>query len=124
MNVNVNHGITGNGVDQPFGGVQVCVPGSTTKCQIITGLLIDTGSYGLRIFSQALTIHLPSQTSGPDAIAECAFFGSLTTWGRVATADVTMGSEPTIQTCRFRSSIPTSLPWDIVLRPAIKSTCE
>lgn len=96
MNVNVNHGITGNGVDQPFGGVQVCVPGSTTKCQIITGLLIDTGSYGLRIFSQALTIHLPSQTSGPDAIAECAFFGSLTTWGRVATADVTMGSEPTI----------------------------
>ncbi len=96
MNANVNHGLTGNGVDQLFGAIKVCVPGSTTQCQIISGLLLDTGSFGLRIFAQALNIHLPVQTSGTDRIAECAFFGSLTTWGRVATADVTLAGEPTI----------------------------
>ncbi len=97
MNANVKGGITGHGIDQPFGAVKVCVPGSTTQCQIISGLLIDTGSFGLRIFSQALTVHLPPQMSGPDRVGECAFFGSVTAWGRVATADVTMGGEPTIQ---------------------------
>ena len=97
MNANVTHGVTGQGVEQPFGAIKVCMPGSTTKCQIISGLLIDTGSFGLRIFSQALSVHLPVQTSGADRIAECAAFGSFAVWGRVATADVTMGGEPTIQ---------------------------
>jgi len=96
INANVFHGLSGNGVDQPFGSVVVCVPGSTTQCQTISRLLIDTGSFGLRIFSQALTISLPVQTSGGQKIAECAYFGSVTTWGRVATADVKMGGEPTI----------------------------
>jgi Protein of unknown function (DUF3443) len=95
MNANVTHGITGFGVDQPFGHITVCVPGTTT-CQIVGGLLIDTGSFGLRIFAQALNIALPVQTSGPDRVAECAFFGSLTAWGRVATADVKLGGEPKI----------------------------
>ena len=95
MNANVTHGVTGQGVEQPFGAIKVCIPG-TTQCQIISGLLIDTGSFGLRIFSQALSVHLPVQTSGSDRIAECAFFGSFAVWGRVATADVTMGGEPTI----------------------------
>jgi hypothetical protein len=97
MNANVTGGVTGQGVDQPFGAIKVCVPGSTTQCQVVSGLLIDTGSFGLRIFSQALTVHLPPQMSGPDRVGECAFFGSVTVWGRVATADVTMGGEPTIQ---------------------------
>src|SRR5512146_78032 len=95
MNANVNHGITGVGVDQLFGAIKVCVPG-TTQCQIISGLLIDTGSFGLRIFGQALTIHLPAQMAGPDRVGECAFFGSFTAWGRIATADVKMGNEPRI----------------------------
>jgi Protein of unknown function (DUF3443) len=95
LNVNVNHGPNSMGVDQPYGHATVCVPGTNT-CQRIGGLLIDTGSYGLRIFSQALTITLPAQTSGPDKIAECVFFGSFTTWGKVATADVKLAGEPTI----------------------------
>ena len=95
LNVNVNHGPNSLGVDEPYGHATVCVPGTNT-CQRIGGLLIDTGSYGLRIFSQALTITLPSQMSDPDIIAECAFFGSSTAWGRVATADVKLAGEPTI----------------------------
>jgi len=96
MNANVNGGVTNQNVDQPFGAIKVCTPG-TQQCQILSGLLIDTASFGLRIFPQALTVHLPGQMSGPDLVSECAFFGSFTAWGRVATADVTMGNEPTIQ---------------------------
>jgi hypothetical protein len=95
LNVNVNHGINGQGVDQPFGHVTVCTPG-TNNCQRIGRLLIDTASFGLRIFAQALTVPLPTEKSGPDAIGECVFFGSSTAWGRVATADVKMAGEPTI----------------------------
>lgn len=95
MTVNITHGITGFGVDQPFTEVTVCVPG-TTKCQAIGSLLVDTGSFGLRLFSQALTVALPVQMSGGERIAECAEFGSATVWGRVATADVKLGNEPKI----------------------------
>jgi Protein of unknown function (DUF3443) len=95
LNVSVNHGPSGAGIDQPYGHATVCVPGTNT-CQRIGGLLIDTASFGLRIFSQALTIALPAQTSGPDKIAECAFFGSGTAWGKVAMADIKLGGEPKI----------------------------
>ncbi len=95
LSVNVNSGINGQGVDLPFGHVTVCTPG-TNNCQRIGRLLIDTASFGLRIFAQALTVPLPTQKSGPDAIGECAFFGSSTAWGNVAMADVRMAGEPTI----------------------------
>jgi uncharacterized protein DUF3443 len=96
MNANVTHGVNGAGADQIYGAVKVCVPGSTIQCETVSGLLIDTGSFGLRIFAQALTVALPVQMSGPSRIAECAFFGTFTTWGRVATADVKLGGEPMI----------------------------
>jgi hypothetical protein len=95
LNVNVNHGPSGLGVDQPYGHATVCTPGTNT-CQRIGGLLIDTASFGLRIFAQVLTIPLPAQTSGPDKIGECVFFGSSTAWGKVAMADVKLAGEPTI----------------------------
>ena len=44
--------------NEPCVSVTVCVPGTST-CQTIDHLLLDTGSTGLRIFSQALTIPLP-----------------------------------------------------------------
>jgi Protein of unknown function (DUF3443) len=95
LNLNVNLGPNGMGVDQPYGHATVCVPGTNT-CQRIGGLLIDTASFGLRIFSQVLTIPLPAQTSGPDKIGECAFFGTSTAWGKIAMADVKLAGEPTI----------------------------
>src|SRR5580658_9326153 len=51
-------------IDGAFTSVTVCVPGSTTSCQTIGGILVDTGSAGLRILSSALTISLPQQTNG------------------------------------------------------------
>jgi hypothetical protein len=80
--------------DGAFTSVTVCAPGSTSNCQTISGILVDTGSSGLRILSSALTISLPQQTnSGGNSVAECAVFEDGITWGPVQTADVEMAGE-------------------------------
>lgn len=71
----------------------VCVPGTST-CQTINDILVDTGSYGLRILAPALTLSLPAQTDGSgNPIGECAPFLAAFTWGPVATADVHISGE-------------------------------
>lgn len=95
VTITVNGGPDSNFVDGAFTSVTVCVPGSATSCQIISGILVDTGSSGLRILSTALTkVSLPQQTnSSGNPIAECAAFASGITWGPVQTADVKMAGE-------------------------------
>ena len=89
----VNSGPNGNYVDGAFASVTLCVP-STSTCQTIGGVLVDTGSSGLRILSSALTIALPQQkTAGGDPIAECLPFLASYTWGPVETADVQIAGE-------------------------------
>jgi hypothetical protein len=79
--------------NEPCVSVTICTPGTTT-CQTIPNILVDTGSYGLRIFSSAISIGLTQETNSTgQAIGECAFFGSLNTWGQVQTADVILGGE-------------------------------
>lgn len=83
-----------NYIDGAFTSVTVCAPASTTNCQTIGGILIDTGSFGLRILSSALTASLPQQTnSGGNPIVECAAFEDGITWGPVVTADVKIAGE-------------------------------
>ena len=92
--ITVNAGPTGNYVDGAFTSVTVCAPGSTTNCQTIGGILVDTGSPGLRILSSALTISLPQQTDGSgNSMAECAVFADGFTWGPIQTADVKIAGE-------------------------------
>lgn len=96
MGITVWAGPYGKYINGPFASVKVCRAG-TAVCQRVGGLLVDTGSFGLRIFGQVLTVGLGSEkTAGGDVIAECSAFGSFTTWGRVAMADVKMGGEPKI----------------------------
>src|SRR5512140_3842602 len=45
--------ITAGYPDKPCVQVKVCAPG-TSQCQTIDDILLDTGSYGLRVFRQAL----------------------------------------------------------------------
>jgi hypothetical protein len=79
--------------DVPFISVTVCVPGTTT-CQTIDHVEVDTGSEGLRIVAPALTLSLPQQTVGTNAIAECVQFGDLTYgWGPVESADIQIAGE-------------------------------
>lgn len=81
-------------VNTAFASVTICVPGSTSQCQTIGGVLIDTGSSGLRILSSALTLSLPQlKDSGGNPIGECTLFVASETWGPVATADITVAGE-------------------------------
>lgn len=94
VTITVNGGPDSNFVDGAFSSVTVCAPGSATSCQTINGILVDTGSSGLRILSSALTVSLPQQTnSNGNPIAECAAFASGVTWGPVQTADVKIAGE-------------------------------
>ena len=87
------------GLNRPnaaFTSVTLCNPGSQTACQTVDGILVDTGSYGLRILqSQIPLLKLPNLTDGQGNILEnCASFpdGSYL-WGPVAQADVNIASE-------------------------------
>ena len=92
--ITVNTGPTGNYVDGAFTSVTICVPGSTTSCQTIDGILVDTGSSGLRIMASVLTLSLPQQKSaGGEPIVECLPFVDGVTWGPVQTADMTIAGE-------------------------------
>lgn len=78
--------------------VTVCVPGSTTDCQTVNNILVDTGSTGLRIFNTQFTSAFLSQltpstpTDGESGIVgECAQFGSGWTWGTVTKVDMYIG---------------------------------
>jgi hypothetical protein len=95
--ITVNSGPAGNYANGVFTSVTVCVP-STSNCQTIDGVLVDTGSYGLRLLSSsgggALTLALPTQTgANGNPIGQCAPFVSGLTWGPVATADIAISGE-------------------------------
>lgn len=88
---------SGSYTNKPCVSVTVCTPGTST-CQVVTDLLLDTGSYGLRIFKQALGVSLPQVTVGSGALAECVQFGDgSSVWGPVQTASVILGNEPAVQ---------------------------
>lgn len=77
-----------------FASVKICVPGTTT-CQIIDHMLVDTGSYGVRVLEsvlQHLALPAVTNTSG-QGLAECVQFVDGAAWGPVALADVTVGNE-------------------------------
>ncbi len=80
-------------LNKPCVSVTVCTPGTST-CQTINDILLDTGSFGLRIFKQVLTtVSLTQIISGTGSVAECAQFGGFSEWGPVQLADVTLGKE-------------------------------
>ena len=84
-------------VNHAYVTVRVCVPGSTTQCANIDHVLLDTGSWGLRLVRSVLaagTVTLTAETDAQGrAIEECETFGGGQTWGPVALADVTMAGE-------------------------------
>ncbi|MEZ0605079.1 DUF3443 domain-containing protein [Paraburkholderia sp. IW21] len=95
--ITVGRGVKGV-INIPTVSVKVCAPGSTTNCQIIDNIQVDTGSFGLRVvgsvLNPALLGALPNVTSGTQ-LAECATFADGYTWGTVRTATVAIGGETT-----------------------------
>ncbi len=78
--------------------VTICAPGSTTNCQTINNIAIDTAASGLRVLSSvlspALAAALPLQVDGNgNNIVECAQYADGYTWGPVAEADMSISGE-------------------------------
>ena len=87
-------------VNGAFATVTVCVPGSTSQCQTIDHMLVDTGSVGVRLLAKAAggeldpsIVPLPQQTSNGSVIAQCNQFVDGFTWGSVSLATVQMAGE-------------------------------
>jgi hypothetical protein len=77
--------------------VTVCTPGTAT-CQTINDIVLDTESFGLRVFKQALNVSLVQVSSGSGLLAECIQFADGSSeWGPVQTASVILGNEPAVQ---------------------------
>lgn len=91
----VDRGPLSRSFNVPFVSVTVCRPG-TSICQTIDDVMVDTGSYGLRLMASELnsSLTLPAVTNaGGNALGECAQFVSGFTWGSVRKADVKLGGE-------------------------------
>jgi hypothetical protein len=94
--ISVDYGppAAGGYINGLFTTVTVCVPGSTTDCQAIDNVLVDTGSSGLRLLGSVLTLSLPAWTDDSGtALAECDQFISGSMWGPMRSADFSIANE-------------------------------
>jgi hypothetical protein len=93
-----------------FTSLTICKPGSTTACQNISGILVDTGSYGLRILQSGIPQLKLTQLldANGNILENCDSFpdGSFL-WGPVALADIYIAGE-------FASSAPVQVVNDSV----------
>lgn len=86
-------------VNTAFVSVTVCAPGSSSNCQTIDHIQVDTASWGLRVMASVLNASLlaalPQQmvagTTTP--VVECAQFADGYSWGPVVSADVAVSGE-------------------------------
>jgi hypothetical protein len=92
MSISVGPNVDGNR-NLLMASVTICVPG-TSNCQTINNILVDTGSYGLRLVASAVSLPLPKVSAAVGGtLATCAAFGSGTTFGSVAKADIRLAGE-------------------------------
>lgn len=94
VQVSVDAGVSGV-PNMPFVSVTICAPG-TSQCQTIDHVLVDTGSWGLRVFAAQLpaSMTLPQQKDGSGKlVAECMQFFDGYTWGPVKLADLQIAGE-------------------------------
>jgi len=98
----------------PYVNVTIC--DANNNCQTIPDVMVDTGSAGLRLFANKVTLNLPGIPSGNGMLAACAQFASGYAWGSMHLATVKMGGEATT------SAIPIQYMNDPAL-PTAPSTC-
>lgn len=131
MTITVNGstcGTVGVSANTPCASVTLCSINDPTICQTINGILIDTGSYGLRIFNSVIsnTIAMNPVKSGSNTLAECVTYGDNTSnWGPVEYVYVKLAGEPKVAMpiqvidfsyrtpigpCSSTNSIPNSSP--------------
>ena len=81
-----------NGINSAYVSVTICQPGSTSNCQVIDHVLLDTASTGLRVLASVAnaSLALPQEKdTANQPLFECLQFGDHSyTWGSVRLADV------------------------------------
>jgi len=94
MDAEVNSGPANNSANILFVSVTICVPSSST-CQTIPDVQVDTGSEGLRLLSSAVSLSLPAVTdSSNNGLQEClSFLDGSYVWGPVVGADIQLAGE-------------------------------
>ncbi|WP_407670018.1 DUF3443 family protein [Paraburkholderia oxyphila] len=108
----------------PLVSVTVCQPGSSgqTSCATIDNVLLDTGSFGLRLYASAIPAStlaaLPVQTdpASGKSVAACAAFGSGYTWGSLRTADVKLSRE-------VAAAVPIQVMGDAAIVSPVPASC-
>ncbi|WP_322053498.1 DUF3443 family protein [Paraburkholderia bannensis] len=108
----------------PLVSVTICRPGSggATSCATIDNVLLDTGSFGLRLFAStipaATLAALPLQTDATSGrnVAACGAFGSGYTWGSLRSADVKMAAE-------VAPSVPIQVIGDAAIGSVAPASC-
>lgn len=94
VRVTVDAGVS-NVPNMPFVSITLCAPG-TSECQTIDHVLVDTGSWGVRVFASQLpaSMNLPQQKDASgNLVAECMQFFDGYTWGSVRLADLQIAGE-------------------------------
>ncbi|WP_322105324.1 DUF3443 family protein [Paraburkholderia sp. J41] len=105
-------------VNFPLVSVTICQPnsGAQAKCSTIDNVLLDTGSFGLRLYASAIPpatlAALPIQTDAASGknLAVCASFASGHIWGSLRTADVKLSRE-----------VAAAVPIHVMTDPAVVS---
>jgi hypothetical protein len=109
-----------NGVNSAYVSVTVCQPGSSSNCQLIDHVLLDTGSTGLRLLATVAnkSLALPQEMdTANQPLFECLQFGDRSyTWGSVRLADVQIADGKAL-------ALPVQLVGDSAA-PAAPSECS
>ena len=111
----------GGTVDTLYTTVTLCAPGSTTVCQTIDHVQVDTGSTGFRVLASVLGTGLQASDmpqandANGQPLDECTQFADGYSWGTVRTADVTIGNETA-------ASLPIQVIGDPTA-PAVPASC-
>jgi hypothetical protein len=81
-----------------FVSVQICAPNGA--CQTIDNVLLDTGSFGLRLLGSEVTVPLvPLTDSSGNTLYDCVqFLDNSFLWGAVAPATIVLGGETATST--------------------------
>ena len=108
-------------INHAYVTVKVCVPGSNTQCATIDHVLLDTGSWGLRLVGSVLAANSLVLNAETDAlgqtIKECARFAGTQTWGPVTLADVYLAGE-------VAAKLPIHVLEDPATNPKAPSSCS
>ena len=105
---------SGYNVNRLYTNVTICSPGSSTQCQTIDHVLVDTGSTGLRLLASkmATALHLSNVTGSANSpLLNCVqFVDGTVAWGPVVTADVVLAGKMAV-----------SMPIQVIGDPAFNS---